>query len=229
MTSRETDAALVTCLDALASGTRLTILRAVRSPRRVRDIRVPGERGDAGATLARQTVRRHLESLVAAGIVIAREGERGDADAVEFIIDHQRLFALSEQVRDLARLRPGIEHDAVTVAQLGNAKDDVRGPLLLLVRGLDEGVMFPLHPSAQSREWRVGRRRGLAVALDYDPAVSGENSVIRWSEDAHHIEDVPGSRNGTSVNLRRLDPGESRRLAHGDIVGVGHSLLLYWR
>lgn len=216
---------LVECLGALASAPRLQIIRQLRRPVALRDIHVSGERPDAGPTIARQTVRRHVERLVEVGVA-QRVGLESEGSEFQFVVDHQRLFLLSEEVRALARLRPTLEGDAQTIDFDAPAAVIERGPRLVLVRGLDEGEVFPL--SAPHHTWRVGRRRGLEISLDYDPSVSTENAVIERSGASLVISDVEGSRNGTLVNFRRLVVGEKRKLAHGDLISIGRSLLLYW-
>ncbi len=100
-------------------------------------------------------------------------------------------------------------------------------PCLVVVKGLDEGLAFDLSDRGKS-EWRVGRRRGCEIALDFDPSISAENSLVRWDGRVHSIEDLAESKNGTSINFRRLAKHAPTALAHGDIVGVGRTLLVYW-
>lgn len=218
----DTDDVISDCFDALASPVRLRLLRRLRQPSPLAAIEVAGERAEAGATLARQTVRRHLDRLIEAGIVSVRHEKGAD----EYVTNHQRLFVLSEGLRDFARLRPAVEPDEVTVPANPRALEGGGRHRLVLVRGLDEGTTFDLARGGSA--WRIGRRRGLEVSLDYDPAVSSENALVRWEDGRHVLEDVVGSRNGTLHNFRRLQAGERVPLRHGDLVGVGRSLLLYW-
>jgi DNA-binding transcriptional ArsR family regulator len=210
-------------LEALASGVRLSILRALRTPRTLTAIAVRGERADAGSVLARQSVRRHLDTLLDAGLV-TRLDQEGDE---QYVVDHLRLFTLAEEVRDLARLRAVVEPDAQTQVVPRAAPSSARGTRLVLVRGLDEGQTFRLDPEA-GQVWRIGRRRGLEVCLDYDAAVSGLNAIVRATDAGDVLEDAAGSTNGTWHNFERLPPGKKARLRHGDVIGVGRSLLLYW-
>jgi predicted component of type VI protein secretion system len=76
-------------------------------------------------------------------------------------------------------------------------------------------------------EWVIGRRKGLAVSLDYDPYVSNENSVVVRRDGAYWVRDVAGSKNGTSVNWEPLARGGQRRLDATDVIGVGRSLLAF--
>ncbi|HLE47820.1 MAG TPA: FHA domain-containing protein, partial [Candidatus Thermoplasmatota archaeon] len=102
------------------------------------------------------------------------------------------------------------------------------GPRLVLVHGLYEGKSYALDPRlAPEGEWRIGRRRGIAVSLDYDPYISLENSVVRRTGDKLTIEDLPGSKNGTSVNWEPLAKGRAHVLKPVDVIGVGRSLLVF--
>ncbi|MEA3201873.1 MAG: Inner rane component of cytoplasmic domain [Thermoplasmata archaeon] len=224
---RPSDEALSLVLGALASPTRLAILRTLRTPRALREIEVASE--EDGRPITRQAIRRHLDTLLEAGLISTREAGREYGDTTEFILNHARLYGMGDDVRQLARLRPAVDPGGETAPSADLGAQRPRGPVLVLVKGADEGQAFHLDPGAGEREWIVGRRRGVAVCLDYDAAVSSENSRIGWREGAHWIEDVVGSRNGTWLNLRRLAPGESTKLAHGDLVGAGRSALLYWR
>jgi hypothetical protein len=166
---------------------------------------------------------------MAVGIVVARPAKRPYGDTQEFVLNHQAIFAVAEEVKALAKLRATVEAPVPTAPASAPAAAPIETPAFVLVKGLDEGAMFGLRPAAQGGgTWIVGRRRGCEVPLDFDPYVSAENSLVRWEDGAHVIEALPESRNGTSVNLRRLAPGEKVRLRHGDLVGVGRCLLLYW-
>lgn len=222
------DASLVSCLDALASANRLEILRRLRTPRALREIDVHDADSSTGAPLARQTVRRHLDTLIESGIVQIREAKREYGETSEFVVNHQRIYALSEEVRALAKLRPSIEPEVPTAPGGARAPARRQGHALVLVKGLDEGTMYSLDPVDGRTSWDIGRRRGSGVPLDFDPAVSSEHARIQWDGKAHILEDA-GSRNGTTHNMRPLAPGQRVLLEHGDIVGVGVSLLVYWR
>ena len=221
------DGPLAEALSALGSPTRLALMRAVRAPRALREIEVGTTEEGKTRPLARQTVREHLDRLIEVGVVTTRPAAREYGETVEFLVNHQALFGISEEMRTLARLRPVVEPRAETIQRAAEAPQPPERPCLVLVKGLDEGTTFELRPG-ERKEWIVGRRRGIAVSLDFDPSISAENARITWVDGAHHIEDHPESRNGTTVNFRLVPKGESARLQHGDLVGVGRTLLLYW-
>ena len=95
------------------------------------------------------------------------------------------------------------------------------------MHGVYEGKAFALdRASAQDGRWVIGRKRGLAVALDYDPFVSTENAATTHQGGRYAVTDL-GSKNGTSVNWTPLPSGGSRVLKPGEVIGVGRSLLSF--
>jgi FHA domain len=161
--------------------------------------------------------------------VLARDARRAYGTTQEFVINHQAVYALGEELRGLARMRSGVDLPVDTATIPAGAPQPRHGPGLMLVKGLDEGTLFPLEsPPYERREWIIGRRRGVHVALDFDPFVSAENARVVWEDGRHFVVDLPESANGTSVNFAPLPRGEPRVLRHGDVIGVGRSLLLYW-
>lgn len=218
------DEALARAFEALANPMRLALLRDLRAPRTLGSIRVAPADGESPA-LARQSVRRHLDRLLDAGLLAVREPEGRNP---EYLASHQALYALSEELRALASLPPEVEPEVETAPAPGVAPPAPAGPCLVLVHGARLGHVYPL-PSAPGRraEWVVGRRRGSPVALDFDPYASAENAVVEWDGASHHLRDLPGSTNGTQLNLRPLAAGARAPLRHGDLLGVGRSLLLF--
>lgn len=101
------------------------------------------------------------------------------------------------------------------------------GPRLVLVHGVYEGRAYPLTgQTADGGGWLLGRAKDVAVSLDYDPFVSHETARVTREGDRFEITDL-GSKNGTWVNWRSLEEGESAERECGDVVGVGRSLLAF--
>jgi DNA-binding transcriptional ArsR family regulator len=205
---------------------RLEILRQLRAPRALAEIEVHGTRTGAGGTLARQSVREHLDRLLDAGIVIERPAERPHGKTTEFILNHQAIFALSEEVRGLARWRPVVDLHVDTAPLQGGPSHASRGPRLVVVKGLDEGVTFTLR--AGEGDWVIGRRRGAPISLDFDPYVSADHAVVKERGAARLLLDLPDNKNGTLLNLSRVEKGVETPLHHGDLVTIGRTSLLYW-
>lgn len=232
MTPRESDRRLATALESLANPVRLTILRALREPRVLKEIRVAsdreGETGLSDGPISRQSVKEHLERLLKIDAIEAREAERSYGPTMEYVLNHQTLFTLAEEFRGLARLRPEEPPESETLVQEepGGAYS-VEGPCLVTVKGLEEGKVFPLDPEEGRTRWTIGRRRGLEVTLDFDPFVSSENTEIRYDDGTYVVRDLPRSRNGTRLNFVPLPDGGAQEIGHGDLVGVGRSILSF--
>lgn len=223
------DDRLVATLAALAHPVRMELLRQLRSPKAMRDLSVQGAASDRVRTLARQSVREHLDRLLDAGMVLSREAEREYGRTTEYTLNHQAFFALSEEMRGLARMRPSAEPEHQTVqagpVEAGHAP---RSPCLVLVKGADEGRVFSLAPPSSGRAaWVVGRRRGADVALDFDPFASSDHALVEWDGERHAVRDLPESRNGTTLNFHALEKDRAYPLRTGDVVGVGRSLLIF--
>jgi DNA-binding transcriptional ArsR family regulator len=217
-------------LEALASETRLELLHALRHPTVLQDIRVAPSltRGteNPDRALSRQAVARHLEQLQAFGLVRRAHDDERRADV--YVLNHERVFAVVDEMRALARLRPVLDvpiEPGETVDRGQGAAELPAGPRLLLAYGRDEGVAFALDRPPGAR-WRIGRGPECEVCLDYDPYLSTEHCIVARTSDAFTIQDAE-SRNGTWVNWVRLAAAESRPLAPGDLVTAGRTLLVF--
>jgi len=226
---------LAVYLKALANPNRLALLHSLRAPMPVADIRLHPQQVGSGEnpkrSISEQAVRDHLSRLRQVGVVTVQRAEREGSILDHYVLDHQRLFAVVEELRRLGELRSEapIEHEATLAAVDGAAPARERGPGLLLVRGQNEGRVFPLVPASRSpgRGWVIGRKRGLAVPLDYDPFVSSENAEIVPEGEGHLLIDLRSSRNGTLHNFQPLPRGGSVPLVHGDVVSVGRTHLVF--
>lgn len=215
-------------LETLASPTRLALLHALRTPRSLADIRVrptltrEGEREDR--PLSRQAVTHHLEQLLDAGLVRRLSDDARDT----FVLSHDRLFALVDEMRDLTRLRP---YSAWSDSSETLGREDARPatppprPCLAVAYGQAEGSAFPL-AGAVGSTWRLGRRAQCEVRLDHDPYVSAEHAVVERREDGYFVADQ-GSRNGTLLDGVLLSPGAAVGLRPGSILTVGRSVLVF--
>ncbi|HUR70182.1 MAG TPA: FHA domain-containing protein [Candidatus Thermoplasmatota archaeon] len=220
---------LADALSALGYPMRLELLDLLRFPHAVGELRLTPSRqetsGNPERSVARQTVQYHLDKLVEGGFV--REEPAEGRAAPRYVVSPQRVYAVIEEMRALSLMfagRGGSSDATGTIAD-GARFEPLQGPRLLLVHGVYEGKQFRLDGDATT--WSVGRRKGLAICLDYDPFVSLENALVERGADGFTVVDVAGSKNGTSVNWTRLPRGGRRRLVRGDLVGVGRSLLLF--
>lgn len=223
---------LAAVLEVLASPTRLRLMRALCTPQQITYIRLPPESGQAGGSpdraITRQAVRDHLRRLGDFGLVNAGAPSSG-AVGSSYSLNHQRLFALIEEIRKLGRLRaPGLRDPGET-ADLGDlragAAPVVGAPHLLVVHGATEGLRFPL-PRSGAPRWTLGRRAAHHVVVDWDPYVSSDHLVIMRESAGFAVEDFGSNRNGSSLNFARIPAGRTR-IEHGDVLGVGKTLLVF--
>lgn len=222
-------------LRALALPSRIELLLKLRVPHTVAEVHLRPVRAAEGRrpdrALSWQTVERHIRSLQHLGLVRARPAQREGRRVTEYVVDHVRLFLVVEELRQLGLIRPlpGAGLTGQTAGLFGDAGPGAapalpEGPALVLAGGPMEGAAFSLDGQGP---WIIGRAKGLAVSLPYDPFVSTENSEVRREGARFLLRTLPGSRNGTWLNWRRLEPPEEAALGAGDAVGVGRSVLLF--
>ncbi|HWG90089.1 MAG TPA: FHA domain-containing protein [Candidatus Thermoplasmatota archaeon] len=228
--------ALAEVLGVLANGNRLRLLAQLRQARTASEIRLTPETVHTGENpdrvISRQAVHNHLDRLLDIKAVLSRPVRRLGASGDEFVVNHQQIFAISEEFRKLGTLRPtgeagwGLQTRSLADVRAVPPKE---GPHLVLVHGLNEGTVFPLEPRAgpNASHWVIGRRPDMDICLDYDPFVSSENSRLLRRGEGFAVEDLPGSRNGTFVNWQPVPVGEQAPVKHGDVLGVGRTLLLF--
>lgn len=218
---------------ALASPARLALLLELAAPKALSEIRLrarePRGAGLApGRLLARQSVRHHLDGLLAAGFVRSVPRPRGELPGEDYVVDRERLFLLSEEVRRLASLLPRAPIAARSASGSAARPGAVPSPSLVIVHGLGEGRAFPLEALGGDSAVVIGRREGAGVALDHDPFIAPEHARLTRDADGRwRIEDLAGGDGATSVNWAPVASGERAAIAHGDVLGVGRTLLLF--
>ncbi|MEA3144230.1 MAG: hypothetical protein QOG31_1554 [Thermoplasmata archaeon] len=217
-------------LKALASPVRLALLQALTAPRTLAEIRVAPvrrDRGSAGRPMSSVAVREHLDYLLDIGAVQAVPMTRDGQRRTHYLVNHRQLFALTEELRQLARIRPDADLLLDGTQPGPSLAPRHPGPTLTLVNGAREGQVFPLAALPAGPGWVIGRRPGAAILLDYDPYVSLENARVLRHAGGFAVTDLPGSRNGTTLNWALLPKGQASPLATGDVVGVGRSTLVF--
>lgn len=228
--------ALVNYLDVLADANRLKLLRILREPHALGEIRLtpnPSQaRGNPDRTISRQAVRNHLDKLVEVGLIRVRRADRDDPRVRnEYVLDTSRLFAVVEELDRLTQIEARGDADPQETLKLGagHRSEWPDGPKLVLVHGVREGRAFPLDPSTREppRGWIIGRDPDAHVCLDYDPFVSEQNSEIVQEDGEWRVLDLRSSTNGTRVNWEMLPVGGEQTLSPGDIIGVGRSRLAF--
>lgn len=220
----------------LAYANRIDLLRMLREPHTIDEIRLEPGAAKAGSRparpISRQAVGYHLAQLVKAGLVrtgmVEREGRKR---MTEFYVEQSSLYALVEDFRRLSTLGSQTVRKAVETVAMGNERSEPwsEGPKVVLVHGVYEGRAYPLARTKLTggRGWIIGRRETNHVCLGYDPFVSNENSEILPGRDGFRLLDLRTARNGTYLNWQRVAPGTETSLKNGDVIGVGRSLLLF--
>jgi signal transduction histidine kinase len=94
-------------------------------------------------------------------------------------------------------------------------------PSLFVIRGRDQGTRFELEDALIT----IGRDGASSIQL-HDTEVSRTHAVLRSRGRNYYLSDQQSS-NGTFVNGLALGAGEERKLASGDRLQLGQTLLLY--
>lgn len=113
-----------------------------------------------------------------------------------------------------------LEPNAFANQNAGEKSPDSRLKATLKIL-LPTGDVFDRELNEEETQIGKGPRNDLVIA---DPSVSTAHSVVRRDNDAYTVADL-GSRNGTFVNGERVTT--TRRLAHGDVIGMGLSKLTF--
>lgn len=218
---------LATYLKALSHPRRLELLWRLRHPANPNEIQLrPHRRDDMSPerAMSRQTVEEHLSRLAEVGVVTRVTRPEGGGDVWATDVPH--VFALVEEMRKLSTIPPvAIADPDETMASASERQEGwPKGAKLVLLSGPWEGRAFPLEGKGP---WTIGRSRSRHVALTYDPFVSAEHVSLRRAEgDTYHLDVGTETKNPTLVNYGAVTPGTSRALQHGDVIKLGHSLLL---
>jgi len=212
-------------LKALANPGRLELLWQLRYPANPAELSIKPRRRDAlpaDRPMSRQTIASHLEQLEEIRVVSRLE----DADAgVRWATNVPQVFALVEELRKLTAIpSTNIDVEETVASRAGEASAWREGPKVALLSGPWEGRVFDL---AGDGPWTIGRSRSRSIAMTYDPFVSAEHASLLRSSGRYVLTIAPDARNPGRVNFTALAPGASRQLRHGDVLGLGRSLLLF--
>ena len=208
--------ALAKAFEVLASDVRLDLLHRLARPRFVPDLV-----RDTG--LRRQTLSRHLEALVEAGLVRTIESRRGALPATAYQADPGGLFAFKESVFEIAVAAPPAPRHATRLAGAAKASRRTETPGLLVVHGDAPGRWFPLE---ERDTFVVGRDARCEVPLEWDPFASARHAMLRRGPDGWTATDLRAT-NPPLVNFAAVPTGGTVRLADGDVLTVGRSHLVF--
>ncbi len=207
----------------LSSPVRLRLLRFLTTPHYLEEVA-------SHLKLTRQAARKHLDKLVAIGVLDRKPGTRDTGPVTEYVINPQALFLVYDEFEKLGSLRRDERSDVMlrTVAEPGvrSPAAGAAGPCMWIVRGLNIGLRAALPPK-DGREWVIGRDVRCDLVVAHDPYASNRHAEIRRENGAYVLTDLR-STNGTKHNWALVARGGEVPLRHGDLVGVGKTLLLFW-
>lgn len=216
-------------LDALSNLQRLRLLHFLTRPRYAEEVA-------ALLDMSRQSALKHIEKLEERGFVRALHGRRPTGPVIEYLVNPSRLFAVGVALGDLGKLEPEggpavrfsektvvVASDAPTPAP-ATATGAVEPAQLLVATGPAAGTRFSLVPD--KRRWTIGRDEDRDLRLTHDPFVSARHAELQAERAGTVLVDVYSS-NGTFLNFARLPRGGRVPLRNGDVIGVGHTVLVF--
>lgn len=210
-------------LGPLGSPLRLRLLRFLTRPHYLEEV-------GSHLKLTRQAARKHLDKLVAIGVLERRPGVRDTGPVTEYVLNPRALFLIYDEFEKLGSLHRQ-ERDAHLVRTLHSdggtpGASPPAGPSLTIVRGFQAGRRFALMPG-RDRLAVLGRDPHCLVPLEHDPYASNKHAELRRDGARYILTDLR-STNGTTHNWATLPRGGEVALRHGDVVGVGKTLMLFW-
>lgn len=207
-------------LKPLSNPKRLRLLHFLTEPHYLEEIA-------SELKMARQSAQKHVDRLLEGGYIEKQQGQRDSGPVTEYILRPQKLFTIHEEFGKLGVLEPTTEDDKLTRTQLSSTQPAAGGagdvPRLRVVHGRTLGTTFEL---AGDGPWMVGRDPKGDVTLDYDPFASNRHAEIEREDAGFAITDAY-STNGTMLNWEALEKGQTVPLEHGDVVGVGKTLMVF--
>ncbi len=208
----------------LANAKRLDLLAYLTEPHYLEEIA-------SHLGLTRQAARKHVDVLCSIGVLQRTAATRPSGAVVEYCIDRRALFLIWQEFEKLGALRPQASQQLVAYTRVGTTVDQrpgpPTGPALWVVHGLAAGAQFALHQDAQET-WLIGRDARSDIHIDYDPYVSTRHAEVHAQGQEFVLTDL-ASRNGTEHNGATLPRGGEVILRHGDLIGVGRTLFLFWQ
>ncbi|MEA3199171.1 MAG: hypothetical protein QOE90_599 [Thermoplasmata archaeon] len=223
--------ALAEDLDALSNLQRLRLLHLLTRPRYAEEI------ADA-LGMSRQSALKHIEKLQERGFVRSLHGRRTTGPVIEFLVVPQRLFAVGVAIGNLGNLEPEggpaiksadrtVVMDGPGAARGADVKSGAHAHMLI-INGPAAGTRYELTGDANANRWTLGRDDDRNLRLAHDPFISGRHAEIQADAAGHTLVDV-FSANGTFLNFARIPRGGRVPLKVGDVVGLGHTFLVYQR
>lgn len=201
----------------LASPVRLRLLRYLRRPHYLEEIA-------SYLRISRQGAKKHVDQLVGNGAIERRGAMRSTGPVVEYVIDPQAMFLFYDEFERLMSFQREDDSPSSRRTVIGESSQAPTGPCVVILHGLRKGRRVRLPDKG---EFTIGRDPMCDLNLDYDPFASQRHCLLRASRKGFTLVDLR-STNGTSLNLAPLERGAEVHVYHGDLVGVGRSLFLFW-
>lgn len=214
-------------LEAIASPSRLELLEKLRRAKPISEIELKATTGPGSANrcISREGIRHHLSKLREAGLVDVRPARTTGRHEHEYHTRSPGLYGLAESLRTMASHGT---HSSGAKAPI-TWTSGTGTPRLLVVHGAQIGARFRLgrSPSTPGRGWVLGQSPKADFDLPWDPKVEEQAAEIVDSSDGYAIVDLRAATHRVSLNGRELDRGEKQGLEHGDVIGIGRSLLAF--
>lgn len=209
-------------LNALSNPLRLRLLGFLTTWRYLEEI-------GSELKMSRQAARKHLDLLLELGVIERRAGMRETGPVTEYILNPQALFLVHDEFEKLGSLRRRGDHapGRTLPSAEGGRGPPPAGPAFHVVRGMETGRCIPLR-HGERRAWAIGRDPACEVVVAHDPYASARHAEVRYGPDGFALADL-GSTNGTQLNWAQLPREGQAALRHGDVVGVGKTLLVFSR
>lgn len=232
----ETNNWILESLEALAFANRLSLLSQLQDACTLDEIELTpvdhdSTNGNRVRCLTRQGVRYHLNQLQEAEIVRAERVREGGRVKNAYRVDKAPLWALSEALRELSADGDPTVHpeDPDPSPITWDPAPEGPGPHLVVVHGLEVGRRFRLGTleADRRRGWIIGSQPKADVALPESQFVDDQAAEIEVDGGTYSLLDLRSARARVSLNGDQLGLGERRELDHGDVIGVGHTQLLF--
>lgn len=215
--------ALAERFEALANPRRIRLLTFLTEPHYLEEIA-------SHLGVSRQAARGHLDRLVEIDALERRSATRDSGPVTEYVIAPEAISLIHQHLVKLGSLRPrpGDRQDRPRTrgpGEAGQLRQAPPAPCLWVLRGLDAGAGLSFAQPGES-SWLIGRDDACDLRLDADPFLSSRHAEI-WRDGPDLLIQDLASTNGTRLNTEELARGESATLAHGDVIEVGRTALLF--
>jgi NAD(P)H-nitrite reductase large subunit len=206
--------------------------------------------GEFQEIVAEPQPRSYQKALLKGGILVGALalGSRDRIMAFKRAMDHQvnltpvasRLFAPDFHLDEWLD-EQGVPHAVLGVSRVGAnavqqaAYTSAKIPALLRLNTITEGLLVTVAPSeivsalekmylSQTKVTVIGRQEGCDLCVQH-ATISRRHAEISFANGRYILRDL-GSRNGTFLNDKRVEPGSIHLLSANDTLRFGHVLFV---